>query len=219
MLGHLEQRLAVGLERGYHAVACYDAYEPRFRQIRAAETPRACHAKEGMVTLSSQPPESTRHVVGRLTLSPSNDTVDQRSPNPPYVARSAPRVWIAANLTALAIALTACGGPPEACSLAFSEWSGTLVTEAINITLELEVEGLATSDGGNWRFIGAGEQLLNSGPAQSWQSGDMIHVIISEEGALSGSALSGGFVDGCNQIAGTYVVPSGSGGGFNLTRQ
>ncbi len=119
----------------------------------------------------------------------------------------------------LVLVISGCGGPANNCSFAFSNWKGQLVTEAVNVTLELQIRSLASGDGGEWRFIGAGGQVLNQGDLQAWQNGNMVQVIIFQKGSQTGSALSGGFIDGCNRVKGSYIVNVGAGGNFDIKRQ
>ena len=114
-----------------------------------------------------------------------------------------------------------CGTTPESspqgCIL--GSWEGRIITEAINVELELKINALASGNGGTWRFVGANNQILNEGFLQAWQNGDLVYVIIAEEGAQMGSALSGGTLDNCNRIKGTYITSTGPAGSFDVTRQ
>lgn len=127
---------------------------------------------------------------------------------------------------AVIVLLTGCGstqGGTGASSI-LGTWEGRVVTEAINVTLELQITSPGSGDAGNWKFVGANGQILNQGDLQAWVSGSDVVVILLQEGAIpaeQGSAtLYGDLSANGQQIEGQYA-PFGPGGhgGFEVTKQ
>ena len=104
-------------------------------------------------------------------------------------------------------------------------WKGTVVTESINVGLEMNVVSPGNGDAGDWKFIGAGDQVLNQGDLQAWPpAGDDV-VVILIQGAVnqpSGNpaTLYGTLSSDGNKIKGEYaLLGPGGHGGFEVTRQ
>lgn len=126
--------------------------------------------------------------------------------------------WILVGCLAL---LVGCDGTTNI----LGTWKGKVVTEAINVGLEVNIVALAQGDSGNWKFIGDNGQILNQGDIQAWPPAGNDVVIILIQGELnqqSGNAatLYGTLsVDG-NKMEGEYaLLGPGGHGGFDLTRQ
>ena len=113
----------------------------------------------------------------------------------------------------VALALSGCTASVK------GNWSGKLITEAINITLELSLTGTNDIVAGSWHFIGADELDLGDGGINGTHSGNMVQMVMFKDG--NGFANLTGVLSADGQtMSGTYNPVSGAGGGgFNVTKQ
>jgi len=127
-------------------------------------------------------------------------------------------IWLTWILVGLLGLVVGCNGIT-------GSWKGTVVTEAINVGLEMNIVSPGNADAGDWKFIGAGGQVLNQGDLQTWPpaGNDVVVILIQGEADKptgNAATLYGILSSDGNKINGEYaVLGPGGHGGFQVTRQ
>jgi len=161
---------------------------------------------------------------------PVDVTMVMRNGKPYYTARYEKRAGLSGGKNRLGLT----GGKRTAGGNGFggNVWSGSLVTEAVNIELELQFAKSPTSNpgqalSGTWQFTGANGINLGSGKfngnlaATPFGAGANLQLLQKASGGgWNGmGSLQGGFSANGNQLSGSYVPLSSSGGQFTVTKQ